>query len=92
MKKIKKKNSEWDMNIVCKLVCPLVLIVAVGVVGCIFMTIALSHYEQDLEIWVKQEELLPYASLATMQQLFKFLNMTGNFSLPNQFYQLERDY
>ena len=52
MKKIKKNSEAWDMRIVYKLILPLILLVVIGLVGCIFITLSYQRYSNNREVWV----------------------------------------
>ncbi len=56
------------------------------------MNILIARHNQDVEIWKQAEEVLPDASLATAQSLFKYLNMSGQFNEPTHFYTLQQQY
>jgi len=87
MKKIKKSSESWDTKIAYRLAIPLFLLFLIGLVSGVFITIFINKCKSNRGIWKIGSEMSPSSSLATLQKLFPFLNMTGSFNLTNSFHQ-----
>ena len=92
MKKFKKNSEVQNLHLAFKLVLPFLVILAFGLFYSIFITIHLTKYNRGKGIWIKGAEMFPEASLTTVQNLFYFLNMTGPFNEPTEFYTIQQQY
>ena len=92
MKKVKKGSESWDTKIAYRLAVPLLLFFITALVGAVFLAILIGQSKSKAQVWITGSEMLPSSSLATLQGLFQFLNMSGNFGLSNSFHQLQQEF